>query len=89
MGNIPDGSSFPYATLFTLMQDDAGWAAHTPNQQFRIILAISLGTTIFVEVDNHRYFHYLVNLVDLGRVRHMNWGVAAYATLTHGIRSGV
>ena len=54
------------------MQDDAGCATHKHDQQFHIILAILLGTTIFAKLGNHYYFHYLVNLIDLDRVRHLN-----------------
>jgi len=70
MGDIYHGDRFPYTILFTLIRDDAGWATHTPYRQSRIILAVYPGTTIFAEQGNHCHFHYLVNLVDLDRVRY-------------------
>jgi len=66
------GVAFPTLFFFLLMQDDAGCATHKHDQQFHIILAILLGTTIFAKLGNHYYFHYLVNLIDLDRVRHLN-----------------
>jgi len=34
VGNAPHEGSFPYTVVFTLMRDNVGWDAHTPDQQF-------------------------------------------------------
>jgi len=37
---------------------------------------------------HHAYFHYLVNLINLDRVKNFNWGVPKYTTIIRGMRDG-
>jgi len=59
---------------------------YLPKQQSRIVLALLLSMTIIAELVNHCYHHYLFNLVDLSKVRNLNWGVPMYSTLIHEMR---
>jgi len=68
------------------MNDDKQQAQHSPDQQSWSMLTFLLGTTIFADLSNHCHFHYLVNLVNLDRVKYMSWGVHVYSTLIRRMR---
>jgi len=68
---------FSYIVLVDLMRDDEQWALHSLGQQSHIILTL-LCMTDFADLSNYCHFHYLVDLVDLNRVRSLNQGVPAY-----------
>jgi len=54
--------------LFNVITNDDWELKLSTYQQACIILALLDGITIFVELDNHCHFHYLVDLVDLDRM---------------------
>ena len=89
IGYIPPGDHLSCSTLEDLVNDDEQWAQHSPDQQSRLILTFLLDITILADLGNRCYFHYLVSLVDLDRVRYLYWRVLAYSTLIHGMRQGV
>ena len=66
---------FSYNILFDVVTDDKFWSEHSADQQAHVILSILLGTTIFSDLSNHCYLHYLVNLADLDRVKDLNSGL--------------
>jgi len=69
---IPHEDHFSYSILVDLINDDEWWPYHSLEQQSHIILALLLTMTIFTSLDNHCHSHYLVNLVDLNKVRNPN-----------------
>jgi len=72
MGCIPLREYFSDSILEDLMNDDERWAQHSPDQESQLILNFLLDTTILADLGNCCHFHYLVNLVDLDRVRYLN-----------------
>jgi len=62
---------------------------HSTDQQTCVILAFLHSTSIFVELANHYYFHYLVNLVNLQKVKDLSWEAPIYSFLICGMRARV
>ena len=71
-GFTPPGDHFSDSILEDLMNDDERWAQHSSDQQSQLILPFLLGMSIFANLSNHYHFYYLVNFVDLDRVRYLN-----------------